>query len=376
MKIRRVFIIAIAALLLVACEPEWSIAVTSTYHEEFDIDTHLITDLEELKDKGVCEGLPIEIAFYQQGIEIINSMQITTQDGQTYDLDGMDLVDERICVSEEGGIDWRGIQIIPESISIKENELAQSAFNIQDIPASAAYALGLEIEDLAGSTLVDETYDHVFLLFLDGFGYHTYLAANELGIIPNIAAGGTVKQALTVFPPRTSTSTAALLTGLTPNQSGVYKSGIRKTESATIFDKALEAGVTTTAIEGEALAFNMRNTEAILSGDRDQNGATDDNTFQNAIERLNQDIPDLVWIHFHGIDDCGHTYGPNSDEVMEKVAEVDSYVGQIEELIPENSLIIIFSDHGMHAVQEEDEKGNHGNLIYEDMVIPIIIKAK
>lgn len=376
MKIRRIVIIAAAALLLGACGPKWSFSVASTYHKDFIVDGNLVTDLQDLKDEGICEGLPLEIAFYQQGIEVIDSIQITAQDGQTYELDGMDLVDERICVSEKGSIDWQGIQIIPESISIKENELAQSTFNIQDIPASAAYALGLEMEGLAGSTLVDETYDHVFLFFLDGFGYHTYLAADELGIIPNITEGGTVTQALTVFPPRTSTSSAALMTGLTPNQSGVYKSGIRKTESMTIFDKALEAGVTTIAIEGEALAFNMRNTEAILSGDRDLNGATDDNTFQNTIERLKQDVPDLVWIHFHGIDDCGHTYGPNSDEVMEKIAEVNRYVGQIETLIPVNSLIIIFSDHGMHAVQEEDEKGNHGNLIYEDMVIPIIIKTK
>ena len=256
----------------------------------------------------------------------------------------------------------------------------QDAKKIQDVTATAVYALGLEMDGLYGTSLVDQTYEHVALIFLDGFSYKTYQQALSENLIPNIARDATVYQAITVYPPRTTTSSAALLTGLTPNESGVNITGVRTTEARTIFDAATEKGITSIAIEGESLAFNLRNTTPVLSGDRDNNGATDDNTFENAMGVLSEGVPDLAWIHFHGIDDLGHYTGPITDEVLDKVVEVDGYVGQILDILPENTLIIIFADHGMHyeyEYEEEEEKfGNHGNLIYEDMVVPIIIQTK
>ena len=87
-------------------------------------------------------------------------------------------------------------------------------------------------------------------------------------------------------------------------------------------------------------------------------------------------MPRLLWIHFHGIDDYGHTYGPADLKVDEKIVEVNGYLEQIYSALPENTLIIFFADHGMHAVHEEGRSGNHGHLIPEDMLVPVIIKTK
>jgi predicted AlkP superfamily pyrophosphatase or phosphodiesterase len=106
------------------------------------------------------------------------------------------------------------------------------------------------------------------------------------------------------------------------------------------------------------------------------NGGTDDNVFINAEEVIKSRMPDLLWVHFHGIDDSGHTYGPESQQVDDKIVEVDNYYGRLISILPENTLIIAFADHGMHPVTEEGRSGNHGNLIFSDMVIPIILEIK
>jgi len=46
--------------------------------------------------------------------------------------------------------------------------------------------------------------------------------------------------------------------------------------------------------------------------------------------------------------------------------------------LPEDTLVILFPDHGMHAVLDEGDSslGNHGNLIMDDMAIYIILYQK
>jgi predicted AlkP superfamily pyrophosphatase or phosphodiesterase len=121
------------------------------------------------------------------------------------------------------------------------------------------------------------------------------------------------------------------------------------------------------------LAFNLRAVDFTLSGDRDGNGSTDDNVLANALEVLNDDIPELFYVHFHGIDDAGHTYGPGAAEEEAAIRYVDAAVGQILAAMPPDTLVVIFADHGMHLVDEEGRLGNHGHLIERDMLIPIFI---
>jgi predicted AlkP superfamily pyrophosphatase or phosphodiesterase len=125
------------------------------------------------------------------------------------------------------------------------------------------------------------------------------------------------------------------------------------------------------AVEGDALAFNLRSAGVQLSGDRDGNGSTDDNVLANALAVLNEGMPDLFYVHFHGIDDAGHTYGPGAPEEEAVIHEVDAAVGQLLTALPADTLVIIFADHGMHRVEEEGRLGNHEHLIERDMFIPI-----
>ncbi|MDX9955638.1 MAG: alkaline phosphatase family protein, partial [Anaerolineae bacterium] len=105
--------------------------------------------------------------------------------------------------------------------------------------------------------------------------------------------------------------------------------------------------------------------------DRDGNGGSDDNVLSNVLAVLETGMPDLLWVHFHGIDDAGHTYGPEAPEERAKITEVDTAVGEVLATLPPHTAVLIFADHGMHAVAEEGRLGNHGQLIARDMLIPI-----
>lgn len=183
--------------------------------------------------------------------------------------------------------------------------------SILDVAPTAARALGLPAPAKAARQGWEVARaEHVLLLFLDGFGYVRYSEAMGDGLIPNLAALGEPYIGLTVYPPCTSVGTAALLTGAPPQENGVDRRGIRTTEAETLLDVATAAGLQVVTVEGEALAFNLRNAEIELSGDRDGNGGTDDNVLSNALAAIAAGMPDLLYVHFHGIDDAGHTYGP------------------------------------------------------------------
>nr|HPL30836.1 alkaline phosphatase family protein [Anaerolineae bacterium] len=113
-----------------------------------------------------------------------------------------------------------------------------------------------------------------------------------------------------------------------------------------------------------------------LSGDRDGNGSTDDNVAANALAAIAAGPPDLLFVHWHGIDDAGHTYGPGAPQEVAKIAEVDAALGQIVSALPSQTLIVVVADHGMHLVQEEGRLGNHGHLVERDMFVPIVITVK
>jgi len=127
------------------------------------------------------------------------------------------------------------------------------------------------------------------------------------------------------------------------------------------------------AVEGASLPFNLRNAETILSGDRDGNGFSDDNVFTNSIEVIDANLPDILYIHFHEIDDMGHSYGPESTEYKSAIISVDQYLSEIYDALPKETFIVIFADHGMH---ETADGGNHGTLTAADMIIPIIFLEK
>lgn len=369
-----------ALLLMTACAAGWETTLITAQGEPVRITRQ---SLQELQTFAAEDGsVPLERVLYQHGYRLIETLEVSTREGQTHSFEwisvgwtaswtpqGMlQLGAERLAATH--------IRAIPPTLRASPTvalwDIAPTVTAILGLPAPAA-ATGRPLPLVAAASAPQ----HVVLIFLDGFGYVRYREALAAGLIPQLAALGEPLMGWAAYPPSTVVSSAALLTGAPPEVNGVTGRGVRNTATETFFDVLAAAGLRSVAVEGDALAFNLRNAEIILSGDRDGNGSTDDNVLANALSVVAAGMPDLLWVHFHGIDDAGHTYGPATPEERAKIIEVDAAVGDLLAALPQCTAVLIFADHGMHTVTtQEGRLGNHGLLIPRDMLVPVWLFTK
>ncbi len=378
-------LLALALLFcLASCAPAWEATVVAPEGSDFPVDREVIAGLDSFAEEG--QVLSLERVLWMAGHRVIERLMVSEPQGARRDFDWTAVADDAWW-GKDGELSIGGESFAVSRLEVEPSGLLERVeADITDIAPTVAAALGLPspaqatgqaLEAPSASPSTGLRTSHVLLVFLDGFGYLRYIEARDTGLIPHLAALGEPLIGLTVYPPSTSVASAALLSGAPPQVNGVDQRGIRKTEVETLFDVANAAGRQVVAVEGGALAFNLRNAEMQLSGDRDGNGSTDDNVLANALAVLDEGMPDLFYVHFHGIDDAGHTYGPNTPQEEAVIREVDAAVGQLLALLPADTLVIIFADHGMHRVEGEHGRlGNHGHLIERDMFIPIFVAAK
>jgi len=104
-----------------------------------------------------------------------------------------------------------------------------------------------------------------------------------------------------------------------------------------------------------------------LNTDENFNGTCDDEILERTLKCLGGEEK-LIMVHFHGIDDAGHTFGDLQFGTMEAIKRTDGY---IKDLISTwSGVVIITSDHGMHSTPQG---GSHGSFLYQDMVVPYIL---
>lgn len=363
--------------LLSACQPSWqcdlligdeTTAFTATEWRQLAAD---------FPDEAAA-GVALERVLWEHGAPLLETVMVDERV-----LDWRDETARQATWLRSGELRLGTLQDSAATIkplrveAIAPSALAAVQASILDIAPTAMAALGLSAPAASeGRPLATTPAAHVALIFLDGFGYLHYQRAMAAGDVPHLAALGDPLLALTMYPSATKVATAALLTGAPPARNGVRDTSARSTGLETIFDVMQAKGRRAAAIEGYALAFNLRNVSPQLSSDQNRDGSSDDDVLANALAAINGGMPDLLFVHWHGIDDFAHTYGPASPEVAAKVREVDAHVGQLLAALPADTLVLIFADHGQHAVHEEGRLGNHGSLLPEDMLIPIIVHHK
>lgn len=353
--------------------PRWQAEVVAPDGSSFAVDAELLERLSD-PDEDKEAAAALNAVLWAAGHRAVETLVVTGPDGARREISWPEVADDASWQAD-GRIAIGGETLAVDRVEVRPPALLQGVeASITDLAPTVSAALGLPAPAQATGRALDvPAADHVVLVFLDGMGYVRFGEARDEGLIPNLAALGEPMLALTTYPPSTSVSTASLLTGALPAVHGAERRGIRQTEAETILDVVTAAGLQVVAVEGNALAFNLRNAELRLSGDRDGNGSTDDNVLANALAVVEAGIPPLLFVHFHGIDDAGHTYGVGSPEERAAIQGVDAAMGELLSALPAGTLVLIFADHGMHNVQEEGRLGNHGSLIERDMFIPILI---
>lgn len=102
-----------------------------------------------------------------------------------------------------------------------------------------------------------------------------------------------------------------------------------------------------------------------LENDEDGDGYTDLEVYAKAL-----DVPNTTYmlVHFNGVDEAGHDFGPYHEDTMNKIIEVNGYVEKLVKRWP--GKVIVLADHGMHKTKEG---GDHGEFRVEDMMVPYAI---
>ena len=367
--------IVLLALMTSACQPSWNVVVTDPSGT-----TTRITNQDVMfyinKSKEPTDVVPLGQLLYHGGYTLVESISLKTGEDEP-DVFFWDEIATSAIISESGEIKIGNEWFAPDQIIIKPSNLtAEIDFSILDIAPTVAAVLGLpELPNSAGKVRTNDTgeWDHAVMILLDGLQFAKLETAINNGKLPFFEELDTPKKGMTVYPPITIAASAAVLTGTPPQINGVYGYGYRSTTQTTLFDLAANAGKSVAAIEGASLPFNLRNAETTLSGDRDGDGFSDDNVLHNSLDIIQNEMPDLLYIHFHEIDDMGHNYGPDSPQYLAALQRVDEYLAKIFDALPPDTFIAIFADHGMHAT---NNGGKHGALTEKDLVIPILFLEK
>jgi hypothetical protein len=374
-KASTIIILILLSILITACQANWQIDLSDDGEPVGIIFPDVVSFfLEELESE--TGEIPLARVLYQHGFTLINEVSIWENDTllQTYDWES---VAETMVISQKGVLILDGKTFTPARIDVISSPLTQEIdWSIMDISPTIAQVLGLPpLPDAQGQPRSDSKANYGVLILVDGLQYQKLQSLISDGKLSFFGEIDEFHRGLTVYPSITTSSTAALLTSAPPHINGVYGYGYRSTEMKTLFDHANEHGRSVTAVEGPSLAFALRNANVILSGDRDGDGHTDDNVLANSLEVITTSMPDILFIHFHDVDDEGHRYGPESPEYESAIIRVENYLTLIFQALPSNTFIAIFADHGMQN-DLSGTGGNHGQLTQSAMIIPIMFLEK
>ena len=368
-------IISILFILTTGCQSQWQIEILNQGEPVGSIDTEIFNLY--FNAVGIdSETVPMGHFLFHYGFTLIDKISVFNEDELIHSFK-WDPFAEYTLVSKSGEIMVGDEKFTPTAIDITPSILAsQIDLSIMDLAPTMAQVLNLPgLPDAQGQPVSDSKAKHAVMILVDGLQYKKLQTLIEQGSLPFFQNIDEINQGTTVYPSITTASTAALLTGAPAQVNGVYGYGYRTTEMQTLFDMAAEHNRSVTAVEGYSLAFNLRNAQVILSGDRDGDGHTDDNVLSNSLEVIKTAMPDLLFIHFHDVDDMGHGFGPDSLEYAAAVMRADGYLSQIFSDLPTDTFIAIFADHGMQK-DPNSTGGNHGQLTQSSMIIPIMFLEK
>jgi predicted AlkP superfamily pyrophosphatase or phosphodiesterase len=98
----------------------------------------------------------------------------------------------------------------------------------------------------------------------------------------------------------------------------------------------------------------------------DDDGQTDREISDAAAEWLAAHEWAFAFVYLHGTDKTGHRYGWMSENYLKAISNADRCVQHTARILPEDTLVIITSDHGGHD-------NTHHSDLREDMTVPFMV---
>ncbi len=243
---------------------------------------------------------------------------------------------------------------------------ATSFLTATDTPASTPTPLSTATNPPTATltpTLVTESgIKHVVIISIDGLRPDALDLANT-PILDNLRAKGAYSpKAQTIPNSVTLPSHASMLTGMVEDKHGIHWGlpyiGWPGMNGPTVFSVAHDAGLST------AMAFGKEKLNyTILPNSVDKcfgKDAHDSEVKDQAIEFIEEGLPNLFFIHFPDNDRVGHAYGWVSENQLYAINYVDGLIGELLTALDSggylnNTLLIVTADHGGHGQGHGDD---------------------
>lgn len=203
---------------------------------------------------------------------------------------------------------------------------------------------------------------HVVIISVDGLRPDCLLLADAPVLHGLMRNGAYSMWARTTAEAITLPAHTSMLTGVTSRKHGVeWNRDLPFGEPVypnvpTIFEMATQVGYQTALVAGKA-KFDTLNKPGTVTFYTILGGAkgTDANVAVAAVNVIEQHKPDLLFIHFPGVDTAGHAEGWGSPGQLAAIAALDRHIGTVLAALErtgrrENTVVIISADHGGAAL--------------------------
>ena len=162
---------------------------------------------------------------------------------------------------------------------------------------------------------------------------------------------------------------ASIVTGEPPGVNGVF---FAEGESRAVLEPVVSDIFEYAVAKGKSVSY-LEGTGNLIVTSVDPTYALSDEEIYNNAKNAITSGKDLVFVHFHEIDDTNHEYGPLASQSRTKVLYIESY---IDYLISQfDGKVIVVPDHGHNTLydSENNPSGKHGMFTHYDMYVPYYV---
>lgn len=208
--------------------------------------------------------------------------------------------------------------------------------------------------------------EKVMYILPDGFSYEqAKYFSDDLDLLKPVNAELALSTHLAISP----VALASIVTGKTPFVNGVF---FNESQSRSVLEPKVSDIFSYANSLGKSISYLEGNSNLIITSVSPILSLSDFEINEKAKNAISEG-DDLIFIHFHEIDDTNHEYGPLSNQALTKISYIESY---IEYLVDQfDGKVIIVPDHGHMTMYDENNipYGDHGLFTNLDMFVPYYV---
>lgn len=222
-----------------------------------------------------------------------------------------------------------------------------------------------------------KTNNQVVLILVDGMRPDGIQQCGDPYLLDLLKKGTGSLQAKTVMPSVTLPCHASLFFSVDPERHGIMTNTwvplVRPIDS--LGDAAAHAG------KKAAMLYNWEELRDLnhpgnlhycyfrrITGTPEEAMAQEREMTQAALEYLQKEEPDFLFLYLGFADEAGHNHGWMGDTYLKAVANASQCIRKLREAMPDSVQFLITADHGGHG-------RSHGTDTPEDMTIPILCQG-